>query len=294
MKKQNNSFNVLIFLKGMLMGVSDLIPGISGGTIAFITGIYDRLILAIHTVFSKKGIFVLFLFLSLNFKKGVRQAKKLDLFFLVQLFFGIFFSILVFSKLVLYLYESYLSYVLSFFLGLILASLLFLKKELPSKKNIPFFLFLFVSIAIGIFISIISSIQISTPSFFYIIFSGFIAVSALFLPGISGSYLLLLLGVYDYILTAVSTRNLEIIFYFGIGAILGVLFISRLISYLLKNHRSNTFTILFGLVIGTSYLFVRTIVFDIYVLLFLGLGFSIVYLMEDLSILSKFITKKIN
>lgn len=292
MKKQINSFNILIFLKGMLMGVSDLIPGISGGTIAFITGIYDRLMIAISNLFSKKSFEVLLLLLKFEFKKSFEKAKTLDLFFLVQLFFGIFFSIIVFSKVILYLYNSYLSYVLSFFLGLILASLSFLKKELPSKKDFYFHVLLSISIFIGIGISLLSSLSVSNPSFMYVIFSGFIAISALFLPGISGSYLLLLLGVYNYILLAVTMRNLEVIGAFGIGAILGAIFISKIISYLLKNFRSNTFTILFGLVIGTSYLFVKTIVFDVFAILFLLLGYLVVYLMEDISILSKIITKK--
>jgi putative membrane protein len=210
MKNNSDSF-FLVFLKGMAMGIADLIPGISGGTIAFIVGIYDRLMFAIHQLFSKKSKIFIGAFLTFDTKKIKKAIKEFDILFLGILFIGLFFSLFVFSNIILFLYSNYQSFLLSFFLGLIVASLFILKEELPKKRSLLFYLLFIISLSFGYVLSTFHSISISNPSLVYIMFSGFIAVSALFLPGISGSYLLLLLGVYDVILQAVVLRDLVIL-----------------------------------------------------------------------------------
>jgi putative membrane protein len=291
MKNNSDSF-FLVFLKGMAMGIADLIPGISGGTIAFIVGIYDRLMFAIHQLFSKKSKIFIGAFLTFDTKKIKKAIKEFDILFLGILFIGLFFSLFVFSNIILFLYSNYQSFLLSFFLGLIVASLFILKEELPKKRSLLFYLLFIISLSFGYVLSTFHSISISNPSLVYIMFSGFIAVSALFLPGISGSYLLLLLGVYDVILQAVVLRDLVILGSFIVGALLGVYVISKIISYALRYFRAMSFTFLFGLVIGSLFLFVNVISITLFSILFFILGFVLVYFLDNFQKLEQVSIKK--
>lgn len=227
---------IFIFLKGILMGICDLIPGISGGTIAFITGIYERLINAV------KG------FSFDTFKK--RDFKRLDLGFLVVLLMGIFTAILIGSRMIKFLLDNYFSYTLSFFIGLILASSFIIFENIKEHRlgNVLFCLIGFVFGGLLIFLVPL----IVEPGLVYVFFGGFVAISAMFLPGISGAFILLIMGLYDFILEVLHNPflNWEYLLVFGIGAILGAMFISRLIGLLFKKDRCKTLYFLLGLVIG--------------------------------------------
>lgn len=221
-------FNINLFLKGLLMGICDLIPGISGGTIAFITGIYERLMKAINDV------------LKFKFK---------DLKFLIILFLGIAISILIGSRVMSFLLDNYFILLISFFMGLILASGIKIIKmnKLKSNKDIMFILIGFI---IGISLMFLVPINL-TPSLVYIFLGGFLAISAMFLPGISGSFILLIMGIYTYMIDVLTNLKIKEIIIFMLGALAGAYFISKLVTFLFKKNKSNVLFFLSGLVIGS-------------------------------------------
>ena len=227
------------------MGVCDLIPGISGGTIAFITGIYQRLIEAVKS-FSPE------VFMNIIFGRDVKNnIKKLDLGFLITLFLGIATSIFLGANLITFLMDNYFSFTIAFFVGLILASVKLIYDKIEDHKieNTSFGL---VGLAIGILLAIIIPVSI-TPTLTYVFISGFLAISAMFLPGISGAFILLILGVYEFMLSVVKDIWGKVNFFlaFILGAILGAFTISRIISYLFKKDKNKTLYTLLGLVVGS-------------------------------------------
>ena len=236
-----NKISFYNFLKGMAMGVSDLIPGISGGTVALLLGIYDDFINSIKS-FNLRSINYLF---TLNFKK---LSQQLNLPFLIPVLIGILFSIISFSFLVDFLLENFRVVLFSFFIGLIFFSSL---KIIYNLRPSAFYDFLFVVIGslVGYFISLINPIGIG-EGYFSVFISGLIAITAMLLPGISGSYILLILGKYDYIINSLTNFNLDIILIFLSGAITGVIIFSRVISLLLNKYYRNTVFALSGLMLG--------------------------------------------
>jgi len=247
-----------LFLKGILMGICDLIPGISGGTIAFITGIYSRLINAVKG-FSPKLIIDL---LKGDKKSFLEDIKKLDLGFLIILATGIFTSIFLGSRLVIFLLENYFVYTVSFFIGLILASSksIYDKIETHHTKNRLFGL---VGFIIGILFALIIPVNIA-PNLLYVFFGGFLAISAMFLPGISGAFILLILGLYEFMLNVLHDllNNISVFIVFILGALLGMFSISRIISFLFKKDRCKTLYVLLGLVIGALSIPVRNVLLN--------------------------------
>jgi len=237
---------VFVFIKGFLMGICDLIPGISGGTIAFITGIYERLINAVKS----------FSFDTLR----KREFKKLDLGFLIVLLLGIFSAILLGSRVVGFLLENYFVYTLSFFIGLILASSFIIFENIKNHKLKNVFFGVFGLVA-GVLISFLVPVNVESPSLGHVFFGGFIGISAMFLPGISGAFILLIMGLYEFIIGVLHNIQGNFIFLlvFGLGAVLGALFISRLISSLFKKDKCKTLYFLLGLVIGCLSIPVRKI-----------------------------------
>ncbi len=228
----------VLFLKGMLMGICDLIPGISGGTIAFITGIYERLINAIKG-FSPR--------LFVDFKS---QVKKLDLGFLIVLFAGIIFAILLGSRVIEGLLENHYAKTISFFVGLILASS-FVIYESIKEHGFLNYLYGFAGLIVGIALVFLNPAQIEVSTG-YLFIGGFFAIGAMFLPGISGSFILLIMGLYEPIIAMLrdlsgSWQQLGV---FILGMILGAFVISRIISYLFKIDKNKTLYFLLGLVIG--------------------------------------------
>jgi putative membrane protein len=246
--------SIILFLKGILMGICDVIPGISGGTIAFITGIYAQLINAVKS-FSPKLISDFFRYLIkrneenlIDLKEGI---KALNLSFLIPLGLGIGTAIFVGSGIMSFLLDNYFVYTISFFIGLILASSKIIYNNIKNhhSKNILFGIF---GLLMGISLAVLVPAQV-TPSLIYILLGGFLAISAMFLPGISGAFILLIMGIYEFMLQAIHniSENLIFIIIFIIGAALGAFVISRLISFLFKKDKCKTLYVLLGLVIGS-------------------------------------------
>jgi len=235
---KNSFYN---YLKGMGMGIADLIPGISGGTVALILGIYSDFINSIRSFNSDSILYII----NLDFKK---LSHQINLPFLIPVILGIITSIISFSFLVSYLLEFYREVIFSFFFGLILfsASKIILNLRPSSKID---FLQIFLGISFGYAISLIDPIG-TGQNYFSIFFSGLIAITAMLLPGISGSYILLILGKYDLIINSLSNFDYRVILVFASGAIIGVLLFSRIISMLLSQYFRRTILLLSGLMLG--------------------------------------------
>ena len=231
----------ILFLKGMAMGISDLIPGISGGTIALLLGIYKDFISSLKSINYKSFIYLV----RLDFKK---LNNQLNLCFLLPVFFGILSSIFIFSSLISFLLLDYKVLLFSFFFGLIFFSSIRLISSLKPTSTLDFFT-VFVGLVIGLSFFFVSSLSTSN-SIFSIFLAGFIAISAMLLPGISGSYILLILGKYKFMLDSISSFNWINILIFSLGAIAGILSFSKMIHYLLKNYYRSTIFFLSGLMMG--------------------------------------------
>ncbi len=245
-----------IFCRGMAMGAADVVPGVSGGTIALITGIYERLIDAIKS-FDK-------VFLSL-LKKGNFPAlwKHIDGVFLLTLFAGILVSVGSLAKAIKHLLTHEPLGLWSFFFGLILASIFLMYKKIK-KWDVALILYLSLGIIIAYTVTIASPIETS-ESYWFIFFSGAIAICAMLLPGISGSFLLVLMGKYAFILGAITAliSNLQeinadgiatnglILLVFALGCGVGLLSFSRAISWALKKYWNITIALLSGFMIGS-------------------------------------------
>ena len=271
---------IFILIRGFFMGTADTIPGVSGGTIALITGIYERLI---HNI-SKINFKFVSPLLKGKFKESFEIMKEeIEFEFFIPLGIGIVIAVLCVSKLIAYLITNYMSFTFAFFAGLILASayLVFNEVEKFTIKNLIFgstgliFAFIFVGL---------NPIQ-ANHSLIVIFFSGFIAICAMILPGISGAFLLLLLGQYEFMLSALNGFKIPEIVTFICGAVLGLLSFSRVLNYLLKHHKAATMSFLSGLMIGTlrlPYSKITNITSEslIVILILALLGFIIVIVLE--------------
>lgn len=225
--------------RGILMGISDLIPGVSGSTIAIILGIYDKFLDSINMFFSR------------NWKRSLN--------FLIPLGIGIVITLLVFSKLIKFLLHNYHQPTQFFFLGLIIGVIPMLFKV--GKVKSTFTAKEFVVLAIAAII--VAAMNFITPSegltvseltlskVFFLFVSGWMASMAMLLPGISGSFVLVLLGVYSVAIDALATLNLAVIAIIGAGVIIGFVFSSKGIRYLLQHHFSMTYAAIIGLVLGS-------------------------------------------
>lgn len=231
-----------LFLKGMAMGGADVVPGVSGGTLAFITGIYERLLEAISS-FDKDA-----LQLALKFHWQALW-KHIDGTFLLVLLSGILFSILTLAKVLHYLLDTYPIQLWSFFFGLVIIAAYVVAKEIAHWKGRVILAGL-AGIAIAYTITIITPAQTPTDLWF-VFLSGAIAICAMILPGISGSFILLILGKYEYILGALNERNLIVMATFAVGCIVGLLSFARLISWLLDRYYNTAIALLAGFMIGS-------------------------------------------
>jgi len=232
------------------MGVCDLIPGISGGTVAFITGIYTRLINAVKS-FSPKLIYDIVTY-PINRKSDrlKEDIKKLDLIFLLILILGIMSAFLIGSRIIKFLLREYIAYTLSFFIGLILASSKTIFEHIENH-NIKNVLFCLLGLILGLLSSMLVPLIVE-PSLGYVLLGGFCAVNAMFLPGISGAFILLIMGLYEFMVNVLNDirNNISYFLVFIAGAILGAFTISRIISFLFKKNKCRTLYTLLGLVIG--------------------------------------------
>ena len=233
---------VTVAFKGACMGAADVIPGVSGGTIAFIMGIYGELLDSIKSINGE----AFRLFFSGKF---VAFWKHINGTFLASLFAGILISVFSLARLMKYLLEFHPIQLWSFFFGLILASAVYILKGLD-KWSIQNIISLLVGVATGAFICLASPGQ--TPDELWFIFlSGAIAICAMILPGISGSFILLLLGKYAFVMTAVSELNIPVLIVFAAGCAVGIVGFSHFLSWLLKKFYMLTIALLSGFMLGS-------------------------------------------
>jgi putative membrane protein len=234
---------ILLFLKGIAMGAANVIPGVSGGTIAFITNIYEDLINALKA-FDTKAIRFL---ISLNLSD---LAKHINLPFLIALFLGIFISIISLGNILSFLFETYPIYVWAFFFGLILASIYFVGKTI-SNWNYTVVLMVITGIAVAVIITYLNPANQNENSI-YLFICGIVAMASMLLPGLSGSFVLILMGNYQLIfLEAVPNLDFVVLIPVVLGSIAGFIILSRVISFLLKKFRDGTIGLLTGFILGS-------------------------------------------
>ena len=224
------------------MGAADVVPGVSGGTIAFITGIYDTLLESIRRINpSVIGIWQ---------RDGLEAAfNHINGGFLLALFGGVFTSIATLAKLISWLLETHPIPLWSFFFGLILVSVIHMLKQIE-QKSLSRLGMLLLGIAFAYSITILNPLQLE-PTSINIFLAGGIAICAMILPGISGSFILLLIGMYTPVLGAVKSFDVAILALFLGGCVVGLLSFSHVLSWLLKRCRDLTLVFLTGLMLGT-------------------------------------------
>ena len=247
---------LIVILKGLAMGAADVVPGVSGGTIAFISGIYQELIDSINNI-------------NLSVLKTIKKDgliaawKQVNGSFLLALLTGIGISILTFSKVITHLLETQPILVWSFFFGLIIASITLIWKEI-TRWNFFDILFLLIGITISYSITIVRPVS-SPDSYWYLFLSGFIAIIAMILPGISGAFILLLMGSYETVIRTINTfreglttANSEILTQallklgiFAVGAIIGLKSFSKILHWMFEHHKNTTLTLLVGFMVGS-------------------------------------------
>ncbi|MGI2097874.1 DUF368 domain-containing protein [Shewanella glacialipiscicola] len=233
---------LLTYFKGMAMGAADVVPGVSGGTIAFITGILDTLLDSVKRINpSLWGVIK---------SKGVKGAfVHINGGFLVSLLAGILTSIFTFAKLISWLLATHPIPIWSFFFGLIIISVVHMLKQVSGFTVARLALF-----ALGVLaawaITVLNPVAVEA-SYINIFFGGAIAICAMVLPGISGSFILLLLGLYPVVLAAAKDFQLDILACFAVGAVTGLLTFSHLLSALLRKYHDATIVFLTGLMLGT-------------------------------------------
>ena len=243
MKSRNTIGHLRVFFCGILMGIADAIPGISGGTIALLLGIYEELIGSISN-------FNIDLFKNLK-NKGIKYCwNKINGNFLLSLISGVLLSLVSFVKIFSILIEKYPLFIWSFFLGLILATLFVINRNIK-KWDIANFILIFIFAFLTILLSIINPSISENINLFYVLICGIIASSAMILPGISGSLILVILGVYTLIINALNNLEYNIILVFLTGCLIGIINFSKIIKWLFHNYRDYTFSIMLGLVIGS-------------------------------------------
>ena len=228
------------------MGSADIVPGVSGGTIALITGIYAHLVEAISNI--KFG------FIKPLFKadfKGFwnKLLEEIDFKFFIPLVLGIGIAFLTLAKVVTYCMDNYTALTYAFFLGLIISSAVILFRKL-NKVNLKNIIFAIIG-AILTYIFVSLNPIAANHSLIVIFISGMIAICAMILPGISGSFLLLLLGQYKYMLNALHNLQIADIVVFVVGALIGILGFSKILNYLLKNYEEVTMAFLIGVMLGS-------------------------------------------
>ncbi|MCF6347664.1 MAG: DUF368 domain-containing protein [Flavobacteriaceae bacterium] len=234
---------LIIFFKGMAMGAADVVPGVSGGTIAFISGIYEELLESINAV-------------NFNALKTLKSEgfkamwKSINGNFLFSLVLGIGLSIVSFAKLIRWLLENEPILVWAFFFGLVIASVIFVAKQIK-KWNFIIVFMLFIGTAIGYYITILPPIAGNYTSNWFLFIAGSLAICAMILPGISGGFILLILGAYKPALDALNNWDFKSIFLLISGAVVGLLTFSRLLKWLFDKYHTLTLAVLTGFILGS-------------------------------------------
>lgn len=234
---------VVLFLKGLAMGAANVIPGVSGGTIALITGIFERLINAIKSL----NLHAAKLILSGRFSEF---ARKVDFWFLVSVFLGVGVAIFSLARVFEFLFLNYPVYIWSYFFGLILASVYFVGATVERWG-----LWVVISFLAGAAFAL--AITFMRPAaenrdFFYLILSGVVAVCSMILPGLSGSFVLILMGNYHLVaIEAINNLDLSILFPVLLGMVFGLIAFSHILSWLLRTFKNETLGLLTGFILGS-------------------------------------------
>lgn len=265
-----------MFLRGVAMGMADIVPGVSGGTIALITGIYERLVKGISDLKLVRP--------SKDPEEGRKSWKmgKIDLELFLPLIPGIVLAIILMSSVITYLLDNLASPTYAFFFTLILTSALILMKE---KGVLTWANGLLMLLGFSMTFFLVGSGGLEMGHSLPVIFlSGVIAIIAMILPGISGALLLLYIGQYEYMLNVLKTLVWSDIMAFGFGAVVGILAFSRVLNHLLKNYRLQTLSFLIGLMLGCLRLPYENIIVDsnsiFPVMLAALIGFFIIFFLE--------------
>ncbi len=282
MKDIFNRKRLLLFIKGMAMGAADTVPGISGGTIAFVTNIYKELIFAIQSCNAHA--------VQLLIREGFQAAwKYINGSFLLTLILGIVTAAVTLANFVGYLLENYEISVMAFFIGLILASSLFLRKQV-SRWDWRNMLLLLLGGGFAVLLNFIPGRE-GNGGLLFIFFSAAVAICAMILPGISGAFILVLLGAYEDILTAVRSLDFSVLAVFLAGCIVGLISFSNFLAYMLKHWHEQVLAFLLGVLLGSVYTIwpaglgssgisaAGTLVFASLIVI----GFTIVYILERLA-----------
>jgi len=229
--------------RGFAMGSADVVPGVSGGTMAFILGIYEELINSIRTIARPE------------FLRPLSKGRLLEAFrainggFLLAVGSGIILAILTLAKAIEWALENHPIWVWSFFFGLVLASVVTVARRVAKWNPLLFFYSILGAVAAWVFVGLV---PVQTPETWWFLFlAGAVAICAMILPGISGAFLLLLLGKYDYVLGAVNDRNIEPIFWVVLGALVGIVSFAQVLGWLFRRFHDPTVAALTGLMVGS-------------------------------------------
>jgi putative membrane protein len=234
---------VFLFFKGIAMGAADVVPGVSGGTIAFISGIYEELLVSISNINLKT--------ISILKQEGFKGAwNSINGNFLATLLAGIGVSVITLAKGISYLLDTEPILLWSFFFGLVVASVIFIGKQI-TQWNFKTILAIVIGTILAYNITILEPLVTNESSLFFYFISGALAICAMILPGISGSFILVLLGSYKMILEAIHSRDLKLIFTVGLGVIVGLLSFSKVLKWLFFNYKNLTLAALTGFIIGS-------------------------------------------
>ena len=225
------------------MGAADAVPGVSGGTIALLLGIYEELVTTIGNI-------NLSLFKELKKNGFYSFWEKLNGNFLLSLIIGIGISLVTFIKLTAYLFDKYPILIWSFFLGLILATIYVIFKLIKSWNYVNI-IFVLIAIFISFYLGEMNVMDSININLMYILISGIIAASAMIIPGISGALILVILGLYSTMINAINNLEIDKIVTFSLGAIIGLLSFSKILKWMFNKNSSLTYSILLGFVIGS-------------------------------------------
>ena len=235
--------SIPLIFKGIGMGAANVIPGVSGGTIALITGIFEKLINSIKS-FDLKAVKLI---LKGDFKGFF---NRINMGFLLSVFLGIFISILTLAKILGFLFENYPVYIWAYFFGLILASVYFVGRRIEIVDIWVVITFL-VGTLIAVLLSVLSPATENTR-IYYLILCGVVAICSMILPGLSGSFVLILMGNYELIfIEAVNEFDMGILIPVGVGAVLGLLAFSHILSWIFKRYKDQTVSLLTGFILGS-------------------------------------------
>ncbi|MCH7658086.1 MAG: DUF368 domain-containing protein [Bacteroidetes bacterium] len=235
--------SISLIFKGIGMGAANVIPGVSGGTIALITGIFEKLINSIKSLDLKAVRLIL---------KGDFNGffNRVNMSFLLSVFFGIFISILTLARILGYLFENYSVYIWAYFFGLILASVYFVGRRIE-KVDFRVVITFLAGTLIAVLLSVLNPASENTSTY-YLVLCGVVAICSMILPGLSGSFVLILMGNYELIfIKSVNEFDMGVLIPVGVGAVLGLLAFSHILSWIFKRYKDQTISLLAGFILGS-------------------------------------------